>query len=145
MTKRSRRTTCVNCGAHQTPQWRCGPYGPRTLCNACGVRYKKGLPLQCWPPPVEQAATESAARVVPPTEARTPPVVAALPPQPPAAPRLPAALSATVKVEQAMKSDEATLAAPPAPVSYASSGPLEGGSLSGVVATPRPAIQAGAL
>lgn len=41
----ARRMLCKNCGAHQTPQWRCGPLGPRTLCNACGVRYKKGLPL----------------------------------------------------------------------------------------------------
>jgi hypothetical protein len=40
---------CLNCGSHQTPQWRCGPLGPRTLCNACGVRAKKGLPLNCWP------------------------------------------------------------------------------------------------
>lgn len=40
---------CLNCGCHQTPQWRCGPLGPRTLCNACGVRYKKDLPLNCWP------------------------------------------------------------------------------------------------
>ncbi|KAG2501314.1 hypothetical protein HYH03_001108 [Edaphochlamys debaryana] len=37
--------TCRNCGAKETPQWRCGPEGPRTLCNACGVRFKKGLPL----------------------------------------------------------------------------------------------------
>ena len=47
--KKTKRTVCVNCGSHQTPQWRCGPLGPRTLCNACGVRYKKGLPLNCWP------------------------------------------------------------------------------------------------
>lgn len=47
--KGGKRTTCLNCGCHQTPQWRCGPLGPRTLCNACGVRYKKGLPLNCWP------------------------------------------------------------------------------------------------
>lgn len=40
---------CLNCGVHSTPQWRCGPLGPRTLCNACGVRFKKGLPLNCWP------------------------------------------------------------------------------------------------
>lgn len=24
-----------------TPVWRAGPYGPKTLCNACGVRYMK--------------------------------------------------------------------------------------------------------
>ncbi|CAA6660983.1 unnamed protein product [Spirodela intermedia] len=24
------------------PQWRAGPMGPKTLCNACGVRYKSG-------------------------------------------------------------------------------------------------------
>lgn len=44
----SGRVVCRNCGAQQTPQWRCGPEGPRTLCNACGVRYKKGLPLPYW-------------------------------------------------------------------------------------------------
>lgn len=47
--KKGKKTTCLNCGCHQTPQWRCGPLGPRTLCNACGVRFKKGLPLNCWP------------------------------------------------------------------------------------------------
>ncbi|RMZ56412.1 hypothetical protein APUTEX25_004635, partial [Auxenochlorella protothecoides] len=46
---KAQRTTCLNCGCHSTPQWRCGPLGPRTLCNACGVRFKKGLPLNCWP------------------------------------------------------------------------------------------------
>ena len=25
----------------QTPVWRAGPHGPKTLCNACGVRYMK--------------------------------------------------------------------------------------------------------
>jgi len=24
-----------------TPVWRAGPEGPKTLCNACGVRYMK--------------------------------------------------------------------------------------------------------
>ncbi|KAG2448750.1 hypothetical protein HYH02_006104 [Chlamydomonas schloesseri] len=38
--------TCRNCRATETPQWRCGPEGPRTLCNACGVRYKKGQTLE---------------------------------------------------------------------------------------------------
>jgi len=40
------RNFCRNCGALSTPQWRCGPEGPRTLCNACGVRWRKGLPLK---------------------------------------------------------------------------------------------------
>ncbi len=34
--------TCNYCKTHVTPQWRCGPDGPRTLCNACGVRWGKG-------------------------------------------------------------------------------------------------------
>ncbi|CAH8329946.1 unnamed protein product [Eruca vesicaria subsp. sativa] len=33
---------CQHCGADKTPQWRAGPSGPKTLCNACGVRYKSG-------------------------------------------------------------------------------------------------------
>ncbi|XP_024009589.1 GATA transcription factor 1 [Eutrema salsugineum] len=33
---------CQHCGAEKTPQWRAGPSGPKTLCNACGVRYKSG-------------------------------------------------------------------------------------------------------
>ncbi|XP_039040161.1 GATA transcription factor 1-like [Hibiscus syriacus] len=33
---------CLHCGAEKTPQWRAGPLGPKTLCNACGVRYKSG-------------------------------------------------------------------------------------------------------
>lgn len=33
---------CLHCAADKTPQWRTGPMGPKTLCNACGVRYKSG-------------------------------------------------------------------------------------------------------
>ncbi|KAK1667141.1 hypothetical protein QYE76_055300 [Lolium multiflorum] len=33
---------CVHCETDKTPQWRTGPMGPKTLCNACGVRYKSG-------------------------------------------------------------------------------------------------------
>uniref|UniRef100_A0A7S3A900 GATA-type domain-containing protein n=1 Tax=Rhodosorus marinus TaxID=101924 RepID=A0A7S3A900_9RHOD len=33
---------CKQCSAVETPLWRAGPAGPKTLCNACGVRWKKG-------------------------------------------------------------------------------------------------------
>lgn len=33
---------CTHCEIQKTPQWRAGPMGPKTLCNACGVRYKSG-------------------------------------------------------------------------------------------------------
>lgn len=33
---------CMHCEITKTPQWRAGPLGPKTLCNACGVRYKSG-------------------------------------------------------------------------------------------------------
>nr|GEV98290.1 GATA transcription factor 12-like [Tanacetum cinerariifolium] len=33
---------CLHCATDKTPQWRSGPMGPKTLCNACGVRYKSG-------------------------------------------------------------------------------------------------------
>ncbi|KAI3450574.1 hypothetical protein Pfo_007239 [Paulownia fortunei] len=33
---------CTHCEVTRTPQWREGPLGPKTLCNACGVRYRSG-------------------------------------------------------------------------------------------------------
>lgn len=33
---------CTNCESTKTPQWREGPMGRATLCNACGVQYRKG-------------------------------------------------------------------------------------------------------
>lgn len=33
---------CSHCGVQKTPQWRAGPLGVKTLCNACGVRFKSG-------------------------------------------------------------------------------------------------------
>jgi len=32
---------CLNCGVTKTPEWRRGPQGPRTLCNACGLKVNK--------------------------------------------------------------------------------------------------------
>lgn len=37
------RRGCLHCGTVKTPQWRMGPEGKKTLCNACGVRYMKGI------------------------------------------------------------------------------------------------------
>ena len=99
--------TCRNCGAHQTPQWRCGPEGPRTLCNACGVRFKKGLPLICTVPkgslpplpgaqepalPAEPAApviTEAQLNAEVTTEASSAAVAMAMPTEGPVGPVLP--------------------------------------------------------
>eukprot|EP00241_Pyramimonas_parkeae_P007311 CAMPEP_0114256564 /NCGR_PEP_ID=MMETSP0058-20121206/18233_1 /TAXON_ID=36894 /ORGANISM="Pyramimonas parkeae, CCMP726" /LENGTH=317 /DNA_ID=CAMNT_0001371165 /DNA_START=445 /DNA_END=1396 /DNA_ORIENTATION=+ len=33
---------CVHCGTTRTPLWRNGPAGPKSLCNACGIRNKMG-------------------------------------------------------------------------------------------------------
>lgn len=37
----STKRFCVDCKATKTPMWRSGPLGPRSLCNACGIRYRK--------------------------------------------------------------------------------------------------------
>jgi hypothetical protein len=41
---------CSHCGIQKTPQWRAGPNGSKTLCNACGVRYKSGRLLPEYRP-----------------------------------------------------------------------------------------------
>ncbi|CAO2828063.1 unnamed protein product [Amaranthus hypochondriacus] len=41
---------CSHCGVHKTPQWRAGPMGAKTLCNACGVRFKSGRLLPEYRP-----------------------------------------------------------------------------------------------
>ncbi|KAG8758939.1 blue light receptor [Serendipita sp. 396] len=32
---------CTSCGRNNSPEWRKGPQGPKTLCNACGLRWAK--------------------------------------------------------------------------------------------------------
>lgn len=32
---------CTDCGTLDSPEWRKGPMGPKTLCNACGLRWAK--------------------------------------------------------------------------------------------------------
>ncbi|KAI5001269.1 hypothetical protein ZWY2020_025919 [Hordeum vulgare] len=33
--------SCADCNTTKTPLWRGGPNGPKSLCNACGIRYRK--------------------------------------------------------------------------------------------------------
>lgn len=37
---------CLNCRTTATPMWRAGPLGAKTLCNACGIRFKLNKPLK---------------------------------------------------------------------------------------------------
>ena len=36
---------CYTCGRTDSPEWRRGPTGPKTLCNACGLRWAKHAKL----------------------------------------------------------------------------------------------------
>ncbi|KAJ6737684.1 hypothetical protein OIU85_019713 [Salix viminalis] len=35
------KKACTDCKTTKTPLWRGGPAGPKSLCNACGIRYRK--------------------------------------------------------------------------------------------------------
>ncbi|PWN50611.1 hypothetical protein IE53DRAFT_87207 [Violaceomyces palustris] len=35
--------SCTGCGTSNSPEWRRGPTGHKTLCNACGLRYSRSL------------------------------------------------------------------------------------------------------
>ncbi|KAK9147007.1 hypothetical protein Sjap_006910 [Stephania japonica] len=37
----SGKKSCSDCRTTKTPLWRGGPEGPKSLCNACGIRYRK--------------------------------------------------------------------------------------------------------
>ncbi|KAJ7286325.1 white collar 2 type of transcription factor, partial [Mycena rebaudengoi] len=37
---------CITCGRTDSPEWRKGPLGPKTLCNACGLRWAKQTKVQ---------------------------------------------------------------------------------------------------
>ncbi|KAF2116697.1 hypothetical protein BDV96DRAFT_645109 [Lophiotrema nucula] len=41
--KRDGTKRCHSCNRADTPEWRRGPDGPKTLCNACGLHYAKML------------------------------------------------------------------------------------------------------
>ncbi|KAL9248986.1 GATA transcription factor 16-like protein [Drosera capensis] len=35
------KKSCTICKTTKTPMWRVGPLGPKSLCNACGIKYTK--------------------------------------------------------------------------------------------------------
>ncbi|KAG0734520.1 hypothetical protein G6F23_012321 [Rhizopus arrhizus] len=37
---------CQSCGTQSSPEWRRGPSGHKTLCNACGLRYSRSMARQ---------------------------------------------------------------------------------------------------
>ncbi|KAF7440548.1 blue light receptor [Pleurotus ostreatus] len=39
----SEQYVCITCGRTDSPEWRKGPQGPKTLCNACGLRWAKQI------------------------------------------------------------------------------------------------------
>ncbi|KAG0211537.1 hypothetical protein BGX28_007761 [Mortierella sp. GBA30] len=51
-TGHSSQPRCSYCDSTSTPQWRRGPDGPSTLCNRCGILWRRGLILQDKPHPL---------------------------------------------------------------------------------------------
>ncbi|KFH41821.1 Cutinase gene palindrome-binding protein-like protein [Hapsidospora chrysogenum ATCC 11550] len=55
--KTSEEYVCTDCGTLDSPEWRKGPNGPKTLCNACGLRWakkeKKKHSTHHHPPPIQ--------------------------------------------------------------------------------------------
>ncbi|KAJ3113719.1 hypothetical protein HK100_001900 [Physocladia obscura] len=47
---------CRKCGKTSSREWRKGPHGPKTLCNACGLRFKR----KPWEIPAETATVATA-------------------------------------------------------------------------------------
>ncbi|CAN4093012.1 unnamed protein product [Withania somnifera] len=41
MNSTNKMKSCSGCHTTRTPLWRSGPTGPKSLCNACGIKYNK--------------------------------------------------------------------------------------------------------
>ncbi|KAH7543616.1 hypothetical protein FEM48_Zijuj02G0202700 [Ziziphus jujuba var. spinosa] len=60
----NKRCTNYNCATRTTPMWRKGPLGPKTLCNACGIKYRKQEEKRKEKEEAKQAAKEAAEKAV---------------------------------------------------------------------------------
>ncbi|KXN86940.1 hypothetical protein AN958_09535 [Leucoagaricus sp. SymC.cos] len=61
---------CRKCGRTDSPEWRKGPDGPKTLCNACGLRWAKQM-RKFDEPAEEMASNTSQPPSTPETESNT--------------------------------------------------------------------------
>ncbi|KAG5559206.1 hypothetical protein RHGRI_008949 [Rhododendron griersonianum] len=50
---------CSDCNTTKTPLWRSGPRGPKSLCNACGIRQRKARRAMAAAAPAAAAANGS--------------------------------------------------------------------------------------
>ncbi|SPO25810.1 related to zinc finger protein white collar 2 (wc-2) [Ustilago trichophora] len=57
---------CTDCGRVDSPEWRKGPLGPKTLCNACGLRWAKKIKRKGGDPNMAAGAMMSAGSGMPP-------------------------------------------------------------------------------
>ncbi|KAI4335304.1 hypothetical protein L6164_013964 [Bauhinia variegata] len=48
---------CADCHTTKTPLWRSGPRGPKSLCNACGIRQRKARRAMAAAAALENGAT----------------------------------------------------------------------------------------
>ncbi|GAA6027278.1 hypothetical protein JCM8097_002551 [Rhodosporidiobolus ruineniae] len=55
--------SCANCGRTSSAEWRSGPTGPKTLCNACGLRWSKSKSQAAAAEKKRKEAEERAATV----------------------------------------------------------------------------------
>nr|GMC63549.1 putative GATA transcription factor 22 [Ipomoea batatas] len=65
---------CADCNTTKTPLWRSGPKGPKSLCNACGIRQRKArraMAAAAANCAAAAAATEAAVKAKPTKEKPT--------------------------------------------------------------------------
>ena len=67
---------CHSCGRAETPEWRRGPDGAKTLCNSCGLHYAK---LRTYGRPKSNTGSLVAPKAHPP---QLPPLNGLIPPEP---------------------------------------------------------------